>query len=94
LNEVIAGLCTIPGLGHRRANYIAMRVFGEPDAFPSSDLGLRRALTIGRTLLSEEEFIIAGQRWQPWRAYAAMHLWAADALKSPGSTRDAYPTGT
>jgi AraC family transcriptional regulator, regulatory protein of adaptative response / DNA-3-methyladenine glycosylase II len=94
LDEVIRGLCTIPGLGHRRANYIAMRAFGEPDAFPSSDLGLRRVLTTGRILLSEEEFIIAGQRWRPWRAYAAMHLWAADALKSPGFTREAYPTGT
>jgi AraC family transcriptional regulator of adaptative response / DNA-3-methyladenine glycosylase II len=94
LDEVIAGLCTIPELGNRRANYIAMRAFGEPDAFPSGDLGLRRILTTGRTLLSEDEFLITGQRWRPWRAYAAMHLWAANAVKSLGFTREAYSTGT
>ena len=78
LDEVIAGLCSIPGMGHRRANYIAMRAFGELDAFPSSDLGLRRVLTTGRKLLSEADFLIAAQLWRPWRAYAAMHLSAAD----------------
>jgi len=78
LDEVIAGLCSISGMGHRRANYIAMRAFGEPDAFPSSDLGLRRVLTTGRKLLSEADFLIAAQLWRPWRAYAAMHLSAAD----------------
>ena len=45
LDEIVLRLCAIPGMGRRRANYIAMRAFGEPDAFPSSDLGLRRVLT-------------------------------------------------
>jgi AraC family transcriptional regulator, regulatory protein of adaptative response / DNA-3-methyladenine glycosylase II len=94
LDEVIAGLCSIPGMGHRRANYIAMRAFGEPDAFPSSDLGLRRVLTTGRKLLSEDEFRIAAQLWRPWRAYAAMHLWAAGrACCKLGTSNDINSAG-
>jgi hypothetical protein len=65
-------------MGCRRANYIAMRAFGEPDAFPSNDLGLRRVPSGGRTLLSEDEFLNLAQNWLPWRVYAAMCLWAAD----------------
>jgi AraC family transcriptional regulator of adaptative response / DNA-3-methyladenine glycosylase II len=79
LDDVIARLRTIPGMGRRRANYIAMRAFGEPDAFPSSDLALRRVLTNSRKLLTEDEFLTAAQMWRPWRAYAAMHLCAAGA---------------
>jgi AraC family transcriptional regulator of adaptative response / DNA-3-methyladenine glycosylase II len=78
LNEIISRLCAVPGMGRRRANYIAMRAFGEPDAFPSSDLGLRRVLTSSRILLSEDEFLRLAENWRPWRAYAAIYLWAAD----------------
>lgn len=35
-------LCEIPGIGNWTAQYIAMRALGEPDAFPSTDLGLLR----------------------------------------------------
>jgi AraC family transcriptional regulator of adaptative response / DNA-3-methyladenine glycosylase II len=82
LDEIISRLCAIRGMGRRRANYIAMRAFGEPDAIPSNDLGLRRALTNGRTPLSEDEFLNVAEAWRPWRAYAAMYLWAAAAARS------------
>ena len=36
-------LCEIPGIGKWTAQYVAMRALGDPDAFPSSDLGLLRA---------------------------------------------------
>jgi len=35
-------LCEIPGIGKWTAQYVAMRELGEPDAFPSSDLGVPR----------------------------------------------------
>ncbi len=37
-------LCEIPGIGPWTAQYVAMRALGEPNAFPSSDLWLLRAL--------------------------------------------------
>lgn len=87
LDEIILRLCAIPGMGRRRANYIAMRAFGEPDAFPSSDLGLRRVLTSDRTPPSEEKFLNLAKAWRPWRAYAAIYLWAEDVARSAKGRR-------
>ncbi len=64
-------LCEIPGIGKWTAQYLAMRALGEPDAFPSSDLGLLRALSLG----SSRELEQRAEAWRPWRAYAAMYLW-------------------
>jgi AraC family transcriptional regulator, regulatory protein of adaptative response / DNA-3-methyladenine glycosylase II len=67
----LARLCEIPGIGKWTAQYVAMRALGEPDAFPSSDLALLRALELG----SSRELEIRAEGWRPWRAYAAMYLW-------------------
>jgi AraC family transcriptional regulator of adaptative response / DNA-3-methyladenine glycosylase II len=64
-------LCEIPGIGKWTAQYVAMRALGEPDAFPSSDLGLLRAMA----LESSRELERHAEAWRPWRAYAAMYLW-------------------
>ena len=40
-------LAAIPGIGAWTVEYIALRAFGEPDAFPASDLALRKALRDG-----------------------------------------------
>jgi 3-methyladenine DNA glycosylase/8-oxoguanine DNA glycosylase len=48
-----------------------MRALGEPDAFPSGDLGLLRAMALG----SSRELERHADAWRPWRAYAAMYLW-------------------
>ena len=42
--EIVENLCDLPGIGDWTAQYIAMRAGGARDAFPASDLGLRRAL--------------------------------------------------
>jgi 3-methyladenine DNA glycosylase/8-oxoguanine DNA glycosylase len=68
----LAWLCEIPGIGKWTAQYIAMRALGEPDAFPSSDLGLMRALE----LHNSRELEARAEAWRPWRAYAAMYLWS------------------
>ncbi|HTH52464.1 MAG TPA: AlkA N-terminal domain-containing protein [Edaphobacter sp.] len=80
IEEAIARLRTIPGVGEWTAQYIALRAIREMDAFPGSDIGLLRGAekVLGvsatvKTLLNEAE------AWRPWRAYAAQHLWAADA---------------
>jgi AraC family transcriptional regulator of adaptative response / DNA-3-methyladenine glycosylase II len=60
-------LLALPGVGPWTADYIAMRALGDPDAFPASDLVLRRALA--------QQPARQPECWRPWRAYAAMHLW-------------------
>jgi AraC family transcriptional regulator of adaptative response / DNA-3-methyladenine glycosylase II len=79
VEDAIGSLCTIPGMGPWTAHYIAMRALGEPDAFPSTDLGLRRALGNGGGPLPAAEVAQLAEAWRPWRAYAAMHLWVGEA---------------
>ncbi len=71
----LSRLCEIPGIGKWTAQYVAMRALGEPDAFPSGDLGLLRALN----LESPRELERRAEAWRPWRAYAAMYLWSRAA---------------
>lgn len=78
LEEAIAKLRLLPGIGEWTAQYIAMRELREPDAFPAADAGLLRAMAAadGRRS-SPSELLSRAERWRPWRAYAALHLWAA-----------------
>jgi AraC family transcriptional regulator of adaptative response / DNA-3-methyladenine glycosylase II len=71
-----AGLLELAGIGPWTAEYVAMRAAGDPDAFPASDLGLLRAAAdLG--LPSEARALAAhAERWRPFRAHAAQHLWA------------------
>jgi len=69
--ESVPALRAIPGIGDWTAQYIAMRAFAEPDAFPSGDLVLRR--TAGD--LSARELERRSESWRPWRAYAVILLW-------------------
>lgn len=64
-------LAALPGLGPWTRAYIAMRVLRAPDAFPASDLGIRKAL--GGVSAAEAE--AKSRAWRPWRTYAAFHLW-------------------
>ena len=70
-------LVAIRGIGDWTAQYVAMRALKNPDAFPASDLGLRKALDDehgGRMRPAElEQRSVA---WRPWRAYAALLLWS------------------
>jgi AraC family transcriptional regulator, regulatory protein of adaptative response / DNA-3-methyladenine glycosylase II len=80
IEETVAKLRAIRGVGDWTAHYIAMRACGEPDAFPASDVGLLRgaANVFGRRPMPQALHARA-EAWRPWRAYAAHHLWAADS---------------
>src|SRR5439155_23142761 len=45
-DEFCARLLEIPGIGMGTAQYIALRALGDPDAFPSGDIALARALGV------------------------------------------------
>ncbi|MEO8926719.1 MAG: 3-methyladenine DNA glycosylase 2, partial [Caulobacteraceae bacterium] len=80
LDEAIAKLKSLPGIGEWTAQYIAMRELREPDAFPAADIGLMRALgdADGRRP-NPAELQARAEPWRPWRAYAALHLWASES---------------
>jgi AraC family transcriptional regulator, regulatory protein of adaptative response / DNA-3-methyladenine glycosylase II len=79
LGDAVARLRRLPGIGEWTAQYIAMRELREPDAFPAADIGLMRAMGQGRGVRpSPAELLAHAEQWRPWRAYAALHLWASD----------------
>jgi AraC family transcriptional regulator of adaptative response / DNA-3-methyladenine glycosylase II len=80
-------LCEIPGIGKWTAQYVAMRALGEPDAFPSGDLGLLRAMALRNSRELEKH----AEAWRPWRAYAAMYLWRIASHRAVPGNRAAGP---
>jgi AraC family transcriptional regulator of adaptative response / DNA-3-methyladenine glycosylase II len=74
--QTVAHLQQLPGVGPWTAAYIAMRTLGDPDAFPSADLGLRRVLTPQGARVNLRNIEKQAEAWRPWRAYAAQYLWA------------------
>jgi AraC family transcriptional regulator of adaptative response / DNA-3-methyladenine glycosylase II len=73
----------LPGIGTWTAEYVSMRALGWRDAFPAGDLGLRKAMGG----ITEPALRRAAERWRPWRAYAAQHLWASLGDGKDGNTR-------
>jgi AraC family transcriptional regulator of adaptative response / DNA-3-methyladenine glycosylase II len=69
----LAKLVELPGIGPWTAHYIAMRALAWSDAFPEGDLVLRKALG-GATA---RDCLTHAERWRPFRAYAALHLWTS-----------------
>lgn len=82
-------LLALPGIGGWTAEYIAMRALRDPDAFPSSDLGVRRALEGLGLDGSPRAAQALGERWRPYRAYAVQHLWAS--LEPPADANRTRP---
>ena len=80
VEEAIARLRAIRGVGEWTAQYIPLRALRETDAFPASDIGLLRGATPeAGTRPTPADLLQRAEPWRPWRAYAAQHLWAADA---------------
>ncbi len=69
--DTAAALDDLPGIGPWTIQYISMRALANPDAFPDSDLGLLKALR----LQHPAKLAAVAEKWRPWRAYAAIHLW-------------------
>lgn len=72
-DEVRRSLLALPGIGPWTADYIALRVLGDPDVFLPTDVGVRNAAAA----LGIEEITTAAERWRPWRSYALLHLWTS-----------------
>jgi AraC family transcriptional regulator of adaptative response / DNA-3-methyladenine glycosylase II len=80
VEETVAKLRAVRGVGDWTAQYIALRAAREPDAFPASDVGILRGASVALGgSVSPAQMVARAARWRPWRAYAAQHLWAADA---------------
>lgn len=77
-------LLALRGIGPWTVELIAMRALGDPDAYPSGDLILRRALGVDNPREAEQ----IAEPWRPYRGYATQFLWA-DFLASAGTKESA-----
>ncbi|MFT4066182.1 AlkA N-terminal domain-containing protein [Paraburkholderia sp.] len=71
LEDTLHALRRIRGLGEWTVQYIAMRSLGWPNAFPEGDAVLKKQLGYS----SASELSRHADQWQPWRAYATLHVW-------------------
>ncbi len=86
IEEAIARLRDIPGIGEWTAQYIALRAIRETDAFPTSDVGLLRGIAkVDGVPATPAKLLQRAETWRPWRAYAAQHLWSADSVDPPNA---------
>lgn len=72
-------LLAIPGIGPWSADYLAVRVLRDPDAFTPGDLVARRAM--GKP--SIRDAALRSEAWRPYRAYALFHLWTSATYSGP-----------
>jgi len=79
IEQTMRTLRSVPGVGEWTAQYIAMRALSWPNAFPHTDYGVLKAM-------GEKDPRVALERaaeWEPWRAYAVIHLW--NSLEAAGA---------
>jgi AraC family transcriptional regulator of adaptative response / DNA-3-methyladenine glycosylase II len=74
LEDTVKRIRSVAGTSDMTAQYIAMRAFGEPDAFPVPDAVLNGMLKPDPKQKAPELSQIIGA-WRPWRGYAAMAIW-------------------
>ena len=73
----VQALKELPGIGDWTAQYIAMRALRWPDAFPSGDVALHKALGVTEHQYPAREAEALSQAWRPWRSYAVLRAWAS-----------------
>jgi len=75
LKTFVDSFCELPGIGPWTAHYVAMRALKIADAFPDSDLGVKKALQENGKMPTQKQTIERAEAWRPWRAYATLFLW-------------------
>lgn len=83
VQSTLAALQALPGIGDWTAQYIAMRALRWPDAFPSGDVALQKALGVSSARAAAE----ASRAWRPWRSYAVLRAWHGP-LPTPSSSTE------
>src|SRR5262249_43024691 len=81
LEETKNQLLAIRGIGPWTVEMIAMRCLGDCNAFPRSDLVVRRSL---------EKHRLQKGDWSPWNAYVTLALWK-DRSTTASSNRPLEP---
>ncbi|WP_121060309.1 AlkA N-terminal domain-containing protein [Microbacterium telephonicum] len=78
-----AALLTMPGIGPWTADYVRMRVLGDPDITLPGDVAVRAGAVALGIPSDPRGFDAWAARTAPWRSYLTAHLWAAVPPRAP-----------
>ena len=70
-------LLAMPGIGPWTADYVRMRVIGDPDVFLPGDVAIRAGAAAAGIPANPAELTAWAQQTAPWRSYLSAHLWRA-----------------
>lgn len=78
---ILEQLLALRGIGRWTAEYVLLRGYGDADALPAGDAGLRRQVYRQYHLPqppSDTELIALAEGWRPYRSWATLYLWSAE----------------
>ncbi|NYE21197.1 DNA-3-methyladenine glycosylase 2 family protein [Microbacterium immunditiarum] len=84
--EQRADLLALPGVGPWTADYVRMRVLGDPDITLPGDVAVRSGAAAAGIPTDPRGFTAWAARTAPWRSYLTAHLWR-NAPARPRSPR-------
>ncbi len=80
-----------PGIGPWTADYVRMRVLGDPDVLLPGDVAARAGAAAAGIPAPPAELVAWGARTAPWRSYFMAHLWAAAPVTQAWRAAPAAP---
>lgn len=94
-------LLALPGVGPWTADYVRMRVLGDPDVILPGDVAARSGAAVAGVPAEPRALVAWAERTAPWRSYLMAHLWYAapvtrawrDAAASVSAVPAAAPAG-
>lgn len=87
-----AALLAMPGIGSWTADYVRMRVLGDPDITLPGDVAVRAGAAASGIPGDPRGFEAWAARTAPWRSYATAHLWrAVPPRQASGRSRRGAP---
>ncbi|ALX66475.1 DNA-3-methyladenine glycosylase 2 family protein [Microbacterium sp. XT11] len=95
--EQRAALLAMPGIGPWTADYVRMRILGDPDILLPGDVALRAGAAASGLPGEPAPLTAWAVRAAPWRSYLSAHLWRAApvrAPRAPGAARSSRTAGS
>jgi AraC family transcriptional regulator of adaptative response / DNA-3-methyladenine glycosylase II len=91
-DEQRSALLARPGIGPWTADYVRMRVLGDPDVFLPGDSAVRGGALAAGLPADARALEAWAARAAPWRSYLTAHLWRAAASPPPAGRPTTPPT--
>lgn len=81
--EQRAALLAMPGIGPWTADYVRMRVLGDPDILLPGDVAMRSGAAHAGVPSEPRALTAWAERAAPWRSYLTAHFWRAAPPRPP-----------